>query len=152
MAGSVGGRGFRGGVRYSGDPVACASIVAGIDAMKDEGIIENAARIGTEVLGPGLRELAARHPVIGEVRGVAVFWARDLVSNRATRAMLAPYGGSSEAMNEVMAQCRARGLMPFINYNRLHAVPPCTVSEAEAKEGLAILDEVFTVVDRYYEG
>jgi hypothetical protein len=41
---------------------------------------------------------------------------------------------------------------PFNNYNRLHAVPPCIVSEAEAKEGLAILDEVFTVIDRCYEG
>jgi taurine--2-oxoglutarate transaminase len=104
------------------------------------------------VLGPGLAELAARYPMIGEVRGLAVFWALELVSDRATRAMLAPYGGSSEAMNEVMAQCRARGLMPFINYNRLHVVPPCTVSEAEAKEGLATLDEVFTAVGRYYEG
>jgi taurine--2-oxoglutarate transaminase len=55
-------------------------------------------------------------------------------------------------MNEVMTQCRARGLMPFMNYNRVHVVPPCTVSEGEAKEGLAILDEVFTGVDRYYEG
>jgi taurine---2-oxoglutarate transaminase len=143
---------FPGGLTYSGHPLACASIVASIDAMKDEGVLENAARIGTDVLGPGLRELAARHPMIGEVRGLAVFWALDLVSNRATRAMLAPYGGSSEAMNEVMAQCRARGLMPFINYNRLHVVPPCTVSEAEAKEGLAVLDEVFTAVGRYYEG
>jgi len=143
---------FPGGLTYSGHPLACASIVAAIDAMKDESILENAARIGTEVLGPGLRELAARHPVIGEVRGLAVFWALDLVSNRATRAMLAPYGGSSEAMTELMAQCRARGLMPFINYNRLHAVPRCTVSEAEAKEGLAILDEAFTVIDRYYDG
>jgi len=120
--------------------------------MKDEGILENAARIGTQVLGPGLRELAARHPVIGEVRGLAVFWALDLVSDRATRAMLAPYGGSSEAMSTLVAQCRARGLMPFTNYNRMHVVPPCTVSEAEAKEGLAILDEAFSVVDRYYEG
>jgi taurine---2-oxoglutarate transaminase len=143
---------FPGGLTYSGHPLACASIVASIDAMKDERVLENAARIGADVLGPGLRELAARHPVIGEVRGLAVFWALDLVSDRATRAMLAPYGGSSEAMAEVMAQCRARGLMPFLNYNRLHVVPPCTVSEAEAKEGLAILDEVFTVIDRYYEG
>ncbi len=143
---------FPGGLTYSGHPLACASIVASIDAMKDEGVLENAARIGTDVLGPGLRELAARHPMIGEVRGLAVFWALDLVSSRATRAMLAPYGGSSEAMDGVMAQCRARGLMPFINYNRLHVVPPCTVSEAEAKEGLAVLDEVFTAVGRYYEG
>jgi taurine--2-oxoglutarate transaminase len=143
---------FPGGLTYSGHPLACASIVATIDAMKDEQIVANAARIGTDVLGPGLRELAARHPVIGEVRGLGVFWALDLVSDRETRAMLAPYGGSSQAMSQLMAECRARGLMPFINYNRMHVVPPCTVSEAEAKEGLAILDEVFTVIDRYYEG
>jgi taurine--2-oxoglutarate transaminase len=143
---------FPGGLTYSGHPLACASVVATIDAMKEEGVLQNAAAIGTDVLGPGLRELAERHPVIGEVRGLGVFWALDLVSNRETKAMLAPYGGSSEAMNTLMAQCRARGLMPFINYNRLHVVPPCTVSESEAKEGLGILDEVFTVIDAYYEG
>jgi taurine--2-oxoglutarate transaminase len=143
---------FPGGLTYSGHPLACASVVATIDAMKDEGVLENAAAIGTDVLGPGLRELAERHPVIGEVRGLGVFWALDLVSSRETRAMLAPYGGTSEAMTALMAQCRARGLMPFINYNRIHVVPPCTVSESEAKEGLGILDEVFTVIDAYYEG
>ena len=120
--------------------------------MRDEQIVEHAALIGADVLGPGLRELAERHPVIGEVRGLAVFWALDLVTDRATRAMLAPYGGSSEAMTTLVRECRARGLMPFVNYNRLHVVPPCTVSEAEAKEGLAILDEVFSLVDRYYQG
>src|SRR5258708_9798348 len=60
---------FPGGLTDSGHPLACASIVAAIHAMKDEGIIENAARIRTEVLGPGLRELAARHPAIGDGRG-----------------------------------------------------------------------------------
>jgi taurine--2-oxoglutarate transaminase len=89
---------------------------------------------------------------VGEVRGTAVFWALDLVSNRETRAMLAPYGGSSEAMTALFAECRRRGLMPFTNYNRLHVVPPCTVSESEAKEGLAILDEALVVADRYYLG
>jgi taurine--2-oxoglutarate transaminase len=144
---------FPGGLTYSGHPLACASIVASIDAMKDEGIVEHAAAIGAEVLGPGLRDLATRHPVIGEVRGVGVFWALDMVTNRATRAPLAPYGGSSEAMGELLAQCRSRGLVPFANYNRVHMVPPCTVSEAETKEGLAILDEVLTTIDsRYYEG
>jgi taurine---2-oxoglutarate transaminase len=143
---------FPGGLTYSGHPLACASIVATIDAMKDEDIIGNARRIGSQVLGPGLRELAERHPVIGEVRGTAVFWALDLVSNRDTRAMLAPYGGSSEAMNTLMAECRRRGLMPFMNFNRLHVVPPCTISESEAKEGLAILDDALAVADRHYQG
>ncbi|HEX9063758.1 MAG TPA: aspartate aminotransferase family protein [Streptosporangiaceae bacterium] len=143
---------FPGGLTYSGHPLAMASVVATIDAMQEEGIVENAARIGAEVLGPGLAELAGRHPVIGEVRGLGVFWALDLVSDRATRAMLAPYGGASGAMTTLAGQARAKGMLVFTNYNRLHVVPPCTVSDAEAKEGLAILDEVLTDVDAYYQG
>ena len=104
------------------------------------------------MLGPGLRELAERHPVIGEVRGLGVFWALDLVSDRETREMLAPYGGTSAAMTVLVAEAKKRGLLPFTNFNRLHVVPPCTVTDEEAKEGLAILDEVLTEVDRYYEG
>ncbi len=143
---------FPGGLTYSGHPLAAASIVATIDAMREEKVIENAARIGDRVLGPGLRDLAARHPVIGEVRGTGVFWALDLVSDRATRAMLAPYGGSSPAMAALTAACTARGMLPFVNYNRLHVVPPCTITEAQAKEGLAILDEALTAADAYYQG
>ena len=143
---------FPGGLTYSGHPLACASAVATIDAMKEEGIVENAAAIGRDVLGPGLRELGERHQVIGEVRGLGVFWALDLVSDRATREPLAPYGGTSPAMNALVAACKERGLLPFTNYNRLHVVPPCTVTEGEVKDGLAILDEAFTVADTYYTG
>ena len=56
-------RPFPGGLTYSGHPLACAAAVASINAMQDEGIIDNARRIGAEVLGPGLRDLAERHPV-----------------------------------------------------------------------------------------
>ena len=143
---------FPGGLTYSGHPLAMASIVASIDAMKEEGIVENAARIGRDVLGPGLTELAEKHPVIGEVRGLGVFWALDLVKDRSTKEPLAPYGGSSPAMNQFMAECRSRGLMPFMNFNRTHVVPPCIVTDAEAKEGLATLDEVFDIIDTHYEG
>jgi taurine--2-oxoglutarate transaminase len=143
---------FPGGLTYSGHPLGCASIVATIDAMQEERILENAIQVGAEVIGPGLLDLAARHPVIGEVRGMAVFWALDLVANRETREPLAPYGGSSEAMTALLADCKARGLVPFANFNRLHVVPPCTISEAEAKEGLAILDAALSVADRYYQG
>ncbi len=143
---------FPGGLTYSGHPLATASIVASIDAMAEEGIVENAKRIGEEVIGPELRAMAERHPVIGEVRGLGVFWALDLVSDRATKEPLAPYGGSSPAMNELVAECKKRGLMPFANFNRTHVVPPCTITETEAKEGLAILDEVLTITDRHYAG
>ena len=81
-----------------------------------------------------------------------MFWALDLVTDRSTREPLAPYGGTSEAMAALTKGCMSRGLLPFANFNRLHVVPPCVVTEAEAKEGLAILDEAFSDVDRYYTG
>jgi len=142
---------FPGGLTYSGHPLAAASIVASIDAMKEEKIVENAASIGQNVLEPGLRELMDKHPVIGEVRGLGVFWALDLVKNRDTREPLAPYGGTSPAMNELVAECKSRGLMPFVNFNRMHVVPPCIITESEAKAGLEILDQAFTLIDAHYE-
>jgi taurine--2-oxoglutarate transaminase len=143
---------FPGGLTYSGHPLAAASIVASIDAMKEEKVVENAAHIGATVLGPGLRDLAERHPVMGDIRGLGVFWGIDLVTNRATREPIAPYGGTSPAMTELVVECKKRGLMPFTNFNRLHVVPPCIVTESEAKEGLAILDEVLTLTDKHYTG
>jgi taurine--2-oxoglutarate transaminase len=143
---------FPGGLTYSGHPLACASIVASIDAMKEEGIVENAKRIGEDVLGPGLRELAERHQVIGEVRGLGVFWALDLVSDRATREPLAPYGGTSPAMAELLGEIKKRGVLPFANFNRVHVVPPCNVSDTEVKDGLAVLDEAFGAIAHHYTG
>jgi len=142
-------RAYPGGLTYSGHPLACAAAVATINAMEDEGMVGHAARIGEQVLGPGLHELASRHPSVGEVRGLGVFWALELVANRATREPLAPYGASSPAMNAVIAECKSRGLLPFANFNRIHVCPPCNISEAEAAEGLAILDAALDVADQH---
>ena len=81
-----------------------------------------------------------------------MFWALELVADRATREPLAPYGGTSPAMTELVAACESRGLLPFANYNRLHVVPPCTISDEEAKEGLAILDEALATIGEHYTG
>jgi len=142
-------RPYPGGLTYSGHPLATACAVATINAMTDEKMVENAARIGRDVLGPGLRELADKHPSVGEVRGLGVFWAIELVANPQTRAPLAPYGGSSPAMAATLAACKSAGLLPFSNYNRIHACPPCNISDAEVAEGLQILDAALTVADGY---
>jgi taurine---2-oxoglutarate transaminase len=133
-------RTYPGGLTYSGHPLACAAAVATIRAMEDDDVVGRADRLGAEVLGPGLRELADRHEWIGEVRGTGAFWALELVSDRETRAPLAPYGGSSPEVAAVVKGCQERGMLPFVNYNRIHVVPPLTTSDAEAREGLAILD------------
>jgi taurine--2-oxoglutarate transaminase len=133
---------FPGGLTYSGHPLAMASIVASIDAMDEEGIVSNAATIGREVLGPGLLELASRHPMIGDVRGLGVFWALDLVMDVASREPVAP-----ATIGLLKSELLKRGLLPFTSDNRIHVVPPCTVTAEQVARALAIYDEAFTVVE-----
>jgi taurine--2-oxoglutarate transaminase len=132
---------FPGGLTYSGHPLAAASIVASIDAMTDEGIVENAKMIGEQHLGPGLRALAEKHPMIGDVRGLGVFWALDLVTDRATRAPVA-----ADVITRLKAELMARKVLPFAADNRIHVVPTCIVTPEQVATALRAYDEAFTVV------
>ena len=149
IAATFADRVYPGGLTYSGHPLACAAAVATIGAMREEGMVENAARLGETVFGPGLAELAAKHPSVGEVRGTGAFWAVELVKNRETREPMAPYGASSPEMNTLISACKDRGLLPFANFNRLHVVPPLNVTDEEARTGLDILDDVLGIADTF---
>ncbi len=147
-------RPFPGGLTYSGHPLACASAVASIGIFKDEKILDNARLLGREIEA-GLARLADKHPSVGEVRGLGVFWAVELVRDRDTREPLVPFNAAGPAaapMNAFAAACKSRGLWPFIHFNRTHVVPPCTTTVAELHEGLAILDDALDVADSYYTG
>jgi len=52
-------------------------------------------------------------------------------------------------MNATLAACKEAGLLPFANFNRIHVVPPCTITEAEARQGLAILDRALDIADAH---
>lgn len=134
---------FPGGLTYSGHPLAMASIVGALDAMEAEGIVENAARVGREAIGPGLAELADKHPRIGEVRGEGVFWALELVADRQTREPL-----PAAEMGAIKAALIARGLLPFVQDNRIHVVPPCIVTADEVAEAIEAYDDVLTQTAR----
>lgn len=145
-------RPYPGGLTYSGHPLACAAAVATINVMADEGVVENAARVGTEIIAPALAELAERHPSVGEVRGLGMFWALELVKDKTTREPLVPYNATGEAnapMAAFGAAAKKQGLWPFINMNRTHVVPPCNITDTEAKEGLAALDVALTEADKH---
>lgn len=133
---------FPGGLTYSGHPLAMASIVGSIDAMTDEKVVENAKSIGTDHLAPGLAELADKHPLIGDVRGLGVFWALDLVDDRESRQPVS--GGVILQLKKALME---RGLLPFAADNRIHVVPPCIVTPDEVAQALAIYDEAFTEVE-----
>ena len=134
---------FPGGLTYSGHPLAMASIIASIDAMEEEGIVDNAKMIGEKHLGPGLHELAKKHPIIGEVRGMGVFWALDLVGDPQTKSPL-----SADHMARLKGLLMDHGLLGFLAENRLHVVPPCVVTPEQVAEGLGIIDRVLTELTR----
>jgi len=155
IAATFADRAYPGGLTYSGHPLGCAAAVASINIFREEGIIEHARWLGTDVIGPGLHALAERHPCVGQVRGLGVFWALELVRDRDTREPLVPFnahGADAKPMADFAARCKEQGLWPFVHFNRTHVVPPCTTSAEEVREGLAILDDALTVADTYYVG
>ncbi|GAB3615639.1 aspartate aminotransferase family protein [Okibacterium endophyticum] len=128
---------FPGGLTYSGHPLATASAVATIEAMADEGVVENARRLGAEVIGPRLREIASRSALIGEVRGQGVFWALELVSDRDTRTPL-----PAADMGAIKSSLLERGVLGFFADNRIHVVPPAVITDEEAARGLDQIEDV----------
>ncbi len=133
---------FPGGLTYSGHPLACASAVASIGIFEEEGVLAQARHLGDDIIGPALRDMAERHPSVGEVRGLGVFWAVELVTNRTTREPAPP-----ATVAAVVAECKAHGMWPLSAANRIHVVPPCNTPDDLARDGLAILDAALGVAD-----
>lgn len=148
-------RPFPGGLTYSGHPLGCAAGVATFDIFAEENILEHVRDMGERVVAPRLAEFAKKHPSVGEVRGVGLFWAIELVKDRETREPLVPFNAAGDAaapFNAVVAACKSRGLWPFAAGNRLQIAPPLIISEEDLVKGLDIIDEALTVADGYYTG
>ncbi len=155
IAASFASRAYPGGLTYSGHPLACAAAVACIGIYREENLIARARSLGDEIIAPALQAMQARHPSVGDVRGLGAFWAIELVRDRATREPLVPFNASGAAdapMAAFAAACKQRGLWPFVVSNRLHIVPPLTIDEQALRDGLSIVDEALHVADRYYAG
>ena len=148
-------RAYPGGLTYSGHPLGLRGGGRHHHVMRDEGINERVRRLGEEVVRPRLEKIRDRHPSVGDVRGLGLFWAIELVRDRETREMLVPYNAAGEAakpMLEVAAACKAQGVWPFTHFNRVHVVPPCVTSAEDLAHGLDVIDDALDVADRYYTG
>jgi taurine--2-oxoglutarate transaminase len=133
---------FMGGLTDSGHPLAMSTIVAAIDAMEEEGIIHYADEIGNSLLGPSLMALYDQRSVIGNIRGKGMFWAVELVKDKATKEPL-----SNAKMGLIKQKLTERGLLTFIVNNRIHVTPPLIIKPNEIKHGVAIIDEVLAEFD-----
>ncbi len=142
-----------GGLTYAGHPLACASGVAAIRAMQEEGTLAQATASG-DYLRAELAKLADKHPCIGDIRGKGMFNAIELVKNRDTREMLVPFAAKGDAaapMSEMMKFAMNEGLYLSFFSNCIRLTPPLNISREDLDLGLDILDRTLEIADEHYQ-
>ncbi len=140
-------RTFSSGLTYSAHPLACATAIAAIGVLEEDGLIARAKDMGV-IMTALLDDLMARHQSVGAVRSIGLFGNVELVRNRTTREPLAPFGGTSPEMAALGKFFRDEGLFTFVRWNTFFTNPPLTITEAQLREGLAIIDRGLAEVDR----
>jgi 4-aminobutyrate aminotransferase/(S)-3-amino-2-methylpropionate transaminase len=127
---------------YGGNPMAGAAILASVSVIEEEGLVENAGRVGAFMLRR-FREMQERYPFIGDVRGRGLLIGVELVKDRATKEPLA-----RDVCVRLFHESLKRGLVSMV-YNPFFRVnPPLTIDEGTADNALSILDEVFALLAR----
>lgn len=126
------------GGTYGGNPVSCAVASRVVDIMLRDKLPERAERLG-RLIRKRLEEMRERYEIIGDVRGMGVMQAIELVKDRRTKEP------ASEEVNKVLERAREKGLLLlkaglYLNVVRLH--PPTTIEEENLNKGLDILEEV----------
>lgn len=129
------------GLTYCGHPLACAAGLAALDAYENERLIERARALGATLQG-ALAELAARHAVIGDVRGEGLYAVLELVRDRAGRAPLAPWPETPAALKALVGAALAEGVSFAVRGNLIILAPPLVVEERDLAEALALLDRL----------
>ncbi|MGH3379248.1 MAG: aspartate aminotransferase family protein [Actinoallomurus sp.] len=125
---------------HQSDPLPAAAALAVLDVVEEEDLAGRSARRG-ERLGAALRELAVRHELIGDVRGMGLLWGVELVEDRETKAPASKQG------KEFTDACWTCGLSLNITKGRaggaacMRIAPPLTVSEEEIDTGVEIMDD-----------
>ena len=128
----------------AGAPIACAAALATLDVLRDEKLADNAAEQG-EFIMRGLKELASRHPLVGEVRGAGLIIGVELVRDRATKEPAA------KECAKLVVRCQQLGLV--IHYvgifsNVVEITPPLILRREEATSALEIFDRALNDVEQ----
>jgi 4-aminobutyrate aminotransferase-like enzyme len=113
---------------FGGNPVACAAGLAVLDVLRDENLQQNALTVGTQWIRD-LRELQAKHPLIGDVRGLGLFLGIDLVTDRETRAP------AMRQASYVVNRLREEGILAGTDgphHNVIKLRPPLCFTAADA--------------------
>ncbi len=135
------------GLTYCGHPLACAVGVAALRAYDDENLIERSRVLGRSLFA-SLQELAARHPVIGDVRGGdGLFAVVELVRDRASREPLAVWPETPPPLRLLLARALAAGVSFATRGNLIIIAPPLVIAERELSDAVALLDRLLGEID-----
>ena len=145
---------FSHGHTYEAHPLTLAPAVAAIREYQRLNLVERASRMG-EYLGSRLKDLMSRHPSIGMVRGLGLFWAVELVKSRRTKQ---PFNtkrdkisGKPLLVDAIGAEMLRRGVAVQGWLSHFVIAPPLIISEEEIDEGICALDESLHLADREVE-
>jgi taurine--2-oxoglutarate transaminase len=138
---------FFGGLTYSSHPVSLAAALATIGVYEEDGLIDNAARLGPVMRGHHER-LAAKHPSVGAHRNLGLFGILDLVRSHDPWTPLTPFNGTSDEMKAVGKYLREHGVYTMIANNSIHTNPPLCITEAQLAEGFEVLDGALDIADQ----
>src|SRR5436190_3505882 len=137
---------FPSGLTYNSHPLACATALATIAVIEEDGLIERARQTG-KLMAQLLADLASRHPSVGAVRSIGLFGIVELVRNRKTREPMAPFNDSSEEMAALGKFFREQGLYTLVRWNTFFTNPPLCITEKELREAFAIIDRGLESMD-----
>jgi taurine--2-oxoglutarate transaminase len=146
---------FAHGHTYEAHPLTLAPALAAIDEYRRMDLINRSAEMGA-LLGRKLKALADKHPSIGDVRGLGMFWCVELVKNRATKEPLAtPQDKVARrplTIDAVAAEMTKRGVTVLSWVSHLVIAPPLIITEEQMDEGIAALDAALAIADAKVEG
>ncbi len=138
---------FYGGLTYNSHPMGCAAALATIRVYEEDGLIDNAKKMGALLKELGA-ELQAKHPSVGVVRSIGLFGIVELVRSRKTRQPMAPFNGTSEEMVALGRFFREQGLYTFVRWNTFFTNPPLCINEQQMREAFEIIDRALDITDK----
>ncbi|WP_437955784.1 aminotransferase class III-fold pyridoxal phosphate-dependent enzyme [Sorangium sp. So ce119] len=142
---------FAHGHTYEAHPLTLAPVIAAIDEYRRLDLLNRSTKMGA-IVGEKLRALKEKHPSIGDVRGLGLFWAVELVKDRATKEPFnVPQDKAARrplVVDAVVAEAAKRGVSLMGWVSHLLVAPPLIISEAEIDEGIAALDAALDVADQ----
>lgn len=138
---------FFGGLTYNSHPLGCAAALSTLQVYEEDGLIENARRMGG-IMKQRLEGLQAKHAIVGAVRSIGLFGLVELVTDRESMEPLAPFNGTSDPMKRLVRFFRDEGLYTFVRWNTFFTNPPLIITEDELHKGFDIVDRGLTAISQ----